>query len=263
MPPAPRRLAPFVVAALLTLASAHAIAGEAPVRRFACGAFDVVPSGFRSGHPARLSIQKAGRLLVTVADWSVTAAGCEELTGDRVPELVVRTASGGAGCCETVRVFGLGAKPRLLLLYQANHAPGAEARDIDGDGRAELILGDDTFAYFDDLSHAASPALPLVACFGGDRFADCTPRFPELLRDLRRRHAARLAPPAGDEAVSEARGAALGVIAASALLGEEDEGLRMVRDAVTDPRVTDWVKKALPRVRDWVTARGRKLKDGR
>ena len=57
----------------------------------------------------------------------------------------------------------------------------ARGTRLDGDGRRELVLGDDSFAYFEDLCYACSPAhLPLVACYTGTRFEDCTRRFPDL-----------------------------------------------------------------------------------
>lgn len=263
MPDTLRRLAPVLAVVLLGLAAAPVAAQEAPSRRLGCGAYEVVPSGFASrARATRLSIQKAGRLLETITDWTITSTECDDINADGIPELVVRTFSGGAHCCETLRVYALGDKPRLLLLYEANNAMGVEVRDINGDGRRELILGDDTFAYFNDLSHADSPAsLPLVACFADGRFQDCTSQFPDLLRGKREQFLARLAPPAGEHALKEAEGNALGVVALSALLGEEEQGLEAVRRAAPDEKLMAWLARALPQVRDWVAARGKKLKD--
>lgn len=264
MAPVPRRLAPALALFLLALAARPARAQDAPVRRLACGDYQLVPSGFRAeGRPSRLSIQKGGRLLETITDWTIVATECDDITADKIPELVVRSFSGGAHCCETLRVYALGEKPRLLLFYEANNAAGAEVRDINGDGRRELILGDDTFAYFDDLSYAASPAsLPLIACYADGRFEDCTRQFPELLRARRAGYLGKLRPPQGEDELKDAEGNALAVVALSALLDEEEQGLRSVRAAVSDDRVVmAWLTKALPQVRDWVTSRGTKLKD--
>jgi hypothetical protein len=257
-----------IVLALLLAASAGTLAArlaQAPpqVQRSACGAYEVVPSGFGdSGRPSRLTIQKAGRLLVSLTDWSILSSDCDDITADRIPELVVRTFDGGAHCCETLRVYALGERPRLLLVYEANNAMGAEVRDLDGDGRRELLLGDDTFAYFDDLCYACSPAsLPMVACYAGQRFEDCTRRFPDLLRERRDRYLARVGPAAGEDARQVIRGAALGVVAVSALLGQEQQGLELVRQAGADESVVAWLTKSLPRIREWLDTRGRKLKE--
>lgn len=259
----PLALAPLLAASAGALAARAAQPPPPSIQRSACGAYEVVPSGFRdSGRPSRLTIQKAGRLLVSLTDWSILSSDCDDITADRVPELVVRTFNGGAHCCETLRVYALDEKPRLLLVYEANNAVGAEVRDLDGDGRRELLLGDDTFAYFDDLCYACSPAsLPMVACYTGQRFEDCTRRFPDLLRERRDRYLARVGPAADEDARQPIRGAALGVVAVSALLGEQAQGLDLVRKAGAEEPVVAWLTKSLPRVREWLDTRGRKLKD--
>jgi hypothetical protein len=249
--------------AVVVLAPLPARAQDArPVQRISCGGYDVAPSGFRSANePSRLSIQKGGRLLVSITDWRILSADCADITADSIPELVVRTFSGGAHCCETLRVYALGDTARLLLLYEANNAMGVEVRDINGDGRRELILGDDSFAYFDDLCYACSPAhLPLVACYTGVRFEDCTRQFPDLLRVRRDEGLSRLKTLTGEEVLAQAKGAALGVLAMSVLLGEEEQGLEAVRQAAPSEAVTTWLSKALPRVRDWAAGRAKKLK---
>ena len=259
----PRRLAPALAVALLGLAALPVRSQPKPVERQSCGDYEITPSGFAAGNRAsRVSIQKAGRLMATVTDWAITDLECGDITADAVPELVVRTFSGGAHCCETVRVYALADKPRLLLRYEANNAMGVAVGDINGDGRGELTLGDDSFAYFRDLSYAASPrSLPLVACFREGRFEDCTREFPGLLQARRDEHVARLQPPADEQALQDVKGNALAVVALSALLGQEEQGLDTVRKAVPDERVVGWLAKALPHVRDWMAARGKKLKD--
>jgi hypothetical protein len=260
-----RLVPPALAVMLLLLAASPAAAQAASIRRMSCGGYDVVPSGFRgAGRPTRLTIQKSGRLLVTLTDWTITSADCLDLTDDRIPELLVRTFSGAAHCCETVRVFALEAAPRLILLYEGNNAQGVEVRDINGDGLPELLLGDDTFAYFGDLCPACAPArLPLVACFADGRFRDCTREFPEMLRAERTTFLARLGAPASNDEREAAEGQALGVLALSALLGEEEQGLQAVRARVADEKVMAWLTRTLPQVRDWATARSKKLKDGK
>jgi hypothetical protein len=248
------------VPALLLAGVSLAAAQGAPVARLACGAYEAVPSGIGpAGQPTRLGLQKDGRLLLTVGDWSITRVECAELGGDKTPDLLVATSSGGAHCCETVRVWALGASPKPLLEYDSGNAAGFEVRDLDGDGRRELVIGDDSFAYFDDLCYACSPShLPLVACATDAGFEDCTRRFPALLRTWMARYEGRLT--AADADIKQREGAALGVLAIAVLLGEEDSGLAAVRKAVADKDVIAWLDRARPRVRDWAEARGRKLK---
>jgi hypothetical protein len=272
MPCAPRLVPPVAALALVVLAAVPAGAQEPPPRppaavgRVACGGYEIVPSGFRAnGEPTRLTIQKGGRLLVTLTDGRVTAAECDDITADAVPELLVRTSSGGAHCCETLRVYALADAPRLLLLYEGNNAEGVEVRDLNGDARRELVLGDDSFAYFDDLCYACSPAnLPLVACFAGGRFEDCTRQFPDLLRARRDAAIARLKDSAGRaDDRPFARGAALAIAALSELLGEGQQGVDLVRKIDADEALLAWLVKSLPQVREWASTRGQKLKDGK
>jgi len=232
----------------------------------ACGAYEAVPSGVgESGRPTRVSIQRDGRLLQTVSDWWITRIACADLEEDKTPELLVSSYSGGAHCCETLRVWTLEPKaPRKILEYEAGNAGGFDVRDLDGNGRLELVLGDDSFAYFDDLSYAYSPRrIPLIACSGATGWLDCTRQFPEVLRPLLADYVARLAPIGSDDAARQTvKGSALGVLALSVLLDEEEAGLDTIRRAISDDDVMKWLDRARPKVRDWARTRGKRLRTG-
>jgi hypothetical protein len=252
-------------ACLVAAGASAAVAQPQPVSRLPCGGYEAVPSATAaSGRPSRVSIQKGGRLLVTVSDWAITRLDCEDVDNDNTLELFVTSFSGGPHCCETLRVWTLGESPRPLLRFESGSAAGFELRDLDRDGRRELLLGDDAFAYFDDLCDTCSPArLPLVACVVDGRFEDCTRRFPDLLRAELKRYLERLRPPASTADVGKVEGAALGALAVSVLLGEEERGLDAIRTAVSSDQVMAWLERARPEVRDWAAARGRRLKDGK
>jgi hypothetical protein len=239
-------------------------AQDTPVGRVACGAYEAVPGGVgQAGHPTRLSIQKDGRLLHTVSDWRITRVDCSDIDSDRTLELLVTTDSGGAHCCETLRVWSLGDELKPVLDYESGNAAGFELRDLDGDGRLELLLGDDTFAFYDDLSYAAAPrSVPLVACLENAAFRDCTTRFPEVLRASMARFATRLQAPGTGGDLKPVEGAALGVLAASVLLGEEEPAMESIRRAVASDEVMTWLERARPKVRDWAETRSKKLKGG-
>jgi hypothetical protein len=249
----------------LLVAGGRAEVQPAPVSRLECGGYQAVPSGMAaSGRPSRLGIQRAGRLMVTVADWSITRVGCSDMDADKTFELLVSGYSGGAHCCETLHVFALGEKPQKLLEYPAGNAGGYEVKDLDGDGRQELVLGDDSFAYFGDLSYAASPRnLPLVACRVPRGFEECTRRFPGVVRDALARYTERLRPPADTADAKQVQGDALGALAAWTLLGEDEKGLQAIAAAVSSEDVMRWLDRARPQVRDWVAARAKRIKDGR
>ena len=268
MPPSTARVAAAArlagLLAALTAAGEGASAQRPAIARLTCGAYQAVPSGMgESGHPTRLSIQRDGRLLHTVSDWRITRVECADLENDKTPELFVATYSGGAHCCETLRAWTLEPKaPRKILEYEAGNAGGFELRDFDGNGRLELLLGDDSFAYFDDLSYAHSPRrFPLIACGGATGWLDCTRQFPDVLRDALAGYVEQVASVGtGDPEWQALKGPALGILALSVLLDEEEAGLETVRRAVSSHDVMKWLERARPKVRDWARTRGRKLK---
>lgn len=258
-------LALLAAAAAAIDAPASARSQPAPVVRTACGEFEAVPSGAdSSGRPTRIGIQRKGRLMVTVSDWAILRVDCADFNNDKTFELLVSTYSGGAHCCETLHVWALEKKPRKVLEYAAGNAGGFELKDLDGDGRQELLLGDDSFAYFGDLCYACSPSqLPMVACSTARGLEDCTRKYPDVLKSALPRYTARLAPPKSDSEVKDVEGAALGTLALWSLLGDEEAGLQAVRDAVRNDEVMKWLERARPQVRDWLSARGKRLRDGR
>jgi hypothetical protein len=70
------------------------------------------------------------------------------------------------------------------------------------------------------------------------------------------------APGAGAD-VKQVEGAALGVLAVSALLGEEAAAIESIRNAVASDEVMAWLERARPQVREWVRTRAKKLKAGK
>jgi len=100
--------------------------------------------------------------------------------------------------------------------------------------------------------------MPLVVCYTGARYVDCTRRFPsvvqaalksytESLREaVRSTHSSR---------IEYMKGAALGVYAAHALLDREADGLAAVRRIVTEPEVTSWLAGQRDGIRKWLRSR--------
>jgi hypothetical protein len=259
-----RPLARLLLLLVAVAASSAAWAQPAGVARVACGEYEAVPGGTADGRPTRLGIQRAGRLLLSVTDYAVLRVECADSDADGTPELIVSTFSGGAHCCETIHVWALGRKPEKLLEYEAGNAGGFERRDLDGDGREELVLGDDTFSYFGDLCYACSPSrLPLVACRTARGFEECTRRFPDVVKSAIATAAGRVKPPADAADVPFVEGAALGWLAASTLIGDAEPAMGRIRAAVGSDEVMKWLERARPQVRDWAAARSKRVKDGR
>ncbi len=199
--------------------------------------------------------------------WAMSV-GCRDVTGDHVAEVLIRTYSGGAHCCTNLYIISFRPTVRLLLHYDAGNGGDYDLVDLNQDGRLELVLIDDRFAYFDDLCFTCSPAgMPLVACFQGGRFADCTGAFPGKVREAASYWTSRLREeitrgPRAPGHEQFVRGAALGVYATYALLGEEEKGLRVVWDMTATPAVTDWLERHRYTVRLWASSRGKRLEPG-
>jgi hypothetical protein len=145
----------------------------------------------------RLAVTRAGlRYDLTIAD--ICAEGCilvpddattkaeesilkvADLDGDGEPEVLVDTFSGGAHCCLTTRLLswdGTGYQPRDVAYGDVGYG----LKDLDGDGRPELVGYDPVFSSA-FTAFAASAFPPLVLHVSKGRFIDDTKQFPALIR---------------------------------------------------------------------------------
>jgi hypothetical protein len=238
-------------------------AGAGPPAQCAGHTLRVVEGNQAAGREARLEIRRGQTVVQSIAGWTFEDVQCVDATGDRTPELIVTLYSGGAHCCTTIHVFQFQPSPRWILNYAAGNAGGFSIERGPG-GRPALVLGDDGLAYYGDLCFACSPSsLPLVACYEGTRFVDCTRRFPALIQQAIETYTEQL-----KEAVRSThgsrieymRGAALGVYAAYALLGKESDGLTAVRRLGATPDVLAWLGRQREGVKKWLGGRPGRLR---
>lgn len=100
----------------------------------------------------------------------------DDLTGNGVPDLFIEGYSMGAHCCFEYHLFELG--PELKLLWQGlTLDAGAVLKDLDGDGSAEIVTGDMSFAY-EFCSFAASPGPLVVLDLVGEQYVVANVNFP-------------------------------------------------------------------------------------
>ena len=127
----------------------------------------------------RLVLFRNGEETVLVEDQRVTARTVE-VTGNPPPELWVTGYSGGAHCCFSEYVFAL-VGGRVVALTAGDWGNGGlvRARDLNGDGRAELTFVR-VYGYLGGLCYACSPAVWRTFEWRDGRFVDATRRFPEI-----------------------------------------------------------------------------------
>jgi hypothetical protein len=157
-----------------------------------CGQDQVSWSNQRSFDP---NVPGSASLLVTSSEGSLIAdlsrpltAGerlvplwCGDLLGDGSQVLGFESFSGGAHCCFSVSVVQLAKGAPHLLDADLGNGGLAAPQQLDGTGPLELVGGSDVFAYFDDLSFAASPFMPLVYAYDGAAYVEATSSFPGLI----------------------------------------------------------------------------------
>jgi hypothetical protein len=220
-------------------------------------------------------VSRDGRVLVTLRGWMIEEAEIRPLLGPDSAGLIVETFSGGAHYRSVIYLMHLGTRLRPLLTFSADNYGVFDFRDLDHDGRQELIAWDDSFAYFDDLAFAFSPALPFVFRYEHGRYRDATARFRWLVAaDLEKAKRKLLtavrrpaAEPGADELESshepvwreeDIRSAAVQVYADGFLLGQQKQAERWLRAHL--PREDwSWFRPLRRAIRLTLLGRDRKL----
>jgi hypothetical protein len=187
-----------------------------------CGEFriNIVPGSNESGGGSVEIANAKGNPIEKISGYYIPRVQCEDLLGDDQVELIVEDYSGGAHCCSTYYVYS----PRhrkMLLMAKTGNGSLQDIKDLNRDGKKELIASDDRLAYFGGLSYAASPMLPLIFCYREGQYTDCTRDFPDLLNQAMQESEAGLKQSDADE-ISNKRNA-LAIYALGILLGKESE----------------------------------------
>ena len=228
---------------LLAVIGPHAAAQPLPASTLHWGELSVTVGERAPSQsvPVSAQIRLGNEVLLTLRDWSVTAS-LEPLRPGGLPELVLAANSGGAHCCTTYYVFtqdadtpqaGRGQYPRpgalhnLFVLAGGNY--GARFVDLNHDGTKEVLLGSDTFAYY-DYSFAVSPGVNYVLGWDGARVADLTRRYAWVPKQNARRYQGQLieALRSGDEQLQKA--SLVGYFANNVVAGDGAAALENLHD---------------------------------
>ncbi len=167
---------------------------------------------------------------------------CEPVREKGKNEPVVVEYTGGAHCCWTYRVYTEQEGKVLETLLDVGNGYEPRFEDLNGDGIKEILASDDRLDYFDDLSHAVSPFLPMVLCYSVGKFQDCSAQFPQVTRDWLNQELKK-AQKETEKWNSEMRkGRALGIFAASVRMGEKEKGYQRI-GKFCSAECLDWLKK--------------------
>jgi hypothetical protein len=135
-----------------------------------------------------------GRTVARIRGPRVNVYWVGDLTGDGIPDVVLEVCGGVTHAGYVYYVYSAGPRPRCLLAYDKENNmedsglwPEFEVKDIDGDGRPEIVTTYDGFAYWDEVErwqtcYAGSARVPLVLGFRRGRLVDITHEYRPWLR---------------------------------------------------------------------------------
>jgi hypothetical protein len=181
---------------------------------------------------------------------------CGDLLGDGTQVLAFEIFSGGAHCCFTATIVALQPGGRELLHVALGNGGLGQPQQLGDSGPLEVITSSDVFAYFDDLSFAASPFMPLIFAYNGSQYVEATRQFPdELSADIDGADAAldqalqrRPKAPAALQ-YQEQESIALRLYGLHVLLGDADAALPRIQARVA-PAVAAWLAANAPAALD-------------
>ena len=154
-----------------------------------------------------------------------------DLDGDREPEVLLDLYSGGAHCCTYTLLYRYDSKRKAYRpLSRSWGNVSYSLRDLDRDGRQELVSADDRFAYaFTAYAYSVDPIQ--VWSYRAGRLADVTRSFPATVRrDAERLWRSYLK--AREEPGADLRGLLAAYLADNVLLGEGARAWERLQEAL-------------------------------
>lgn len=138
----------------------------------------------QGGFYNRVLIQdKRGQVLreIRSSDALITKVNFVEITGSGLPELHIMNHGGGS-CCYEEYYFTQDGGLRNLLIFEGGHHRIHEVKDLNGDGRPEIIAYSDALTYFGELCRLCTPLVEMVIGWDGKAYRDQTKAYPRLAR---------------------------------------------------------------------------------
>ena len=108
-----------------------------------------------------------------------TTLNATDLNGDGLKEVIVQSSSGGnCWSCNPTEIYRV--KNHKAELIAAG--PISRIADLDGDGRAELVVADSRWEVYGDLSHAAAPLAFMIYAWRSGRYVYASRDFPDFYK---------------------------------------------------------------------------------
>lgn len=109
----------------------------------------------------------------------------KDVNGDGDADAVPVSFSGGAHCCWTYYIVSLGKNPGLIAKFENRST--ASFKDLNGDGKVEILIRDGSFDDGFRLNHAFSPFPLLIVRLRRTKFEDVGSKFwPVYEKEIRK-----------------------------------------------------------------------------
>jgi hypothetical protein len=181
----------------------------------------------------------------------------QDINADGFPELIVRSWSGGAHCCQTTSIYSVADQASLILSINTGNCLG-QFEDLDKDGKLEFVTCDDGWAY-EYCSFASSPMPTVVLAFDVDRkrYFPATPKyanhFAERVVEATKQAEDALA--ASDRTLETDRCSVLQPVLELMYVGRFDEGVALLRRLYHHPDALEFERQTVEKVKSrnlWV-----------
>jgi hypothetical protein len=157
-----------------------------------------------------------------------------DLDHDGSDEVIVKSFSGGAHCCTSYLIYGWQNGKFNQLDAGMFDGEGGEFKDLDHDGRLELLTYDNAFLYTFS-SYAGSFPPSLILAYQNGQLLNVTRHYPQQLRSTAWQMYQAIEQRTGD---SEINGVLAGYVAQKILLGEYEQGWNLM--LARYDRNSDW-----------------------
>jgi len=159
----------------------------------------------------------------------------QNLEGDRTPEVIVATFTGGAHCCTNHKIFSWQNGHLLQTETGLRDGNGGSFRDLNGDGKAEFLSYDNSFLYAFSSYAGSFPPSSIYSLQNG-RLVDVTRQYPKELRPSLQQMFKAFQERKKDK--GEVNGILAGYVAQKILLNEYEQGWQFM--LANYDRTSDW-----------------------